>query len=128
MRVGNHERDQTHEQRDREERVEVQASPVSLAAKALAALDQGDEAGFDAILAPTLPLARHLFSEPTSAYKTGIVFLAWLAGHQDHFRMVGGLETGRDATHLRELHHLALPAGVLDDPGLAAERLAAVLG
>src|SRR5688572_12878284 len=37
VRVGNRERDQTYEQRDREERVEVQASPVGLAAKALAA-------------------------------------------------------------------------------------------
>ena len=77
---------------------------------------------------PTVALSRHIFQTPTFHYKTGLVFLAYLNGHQDHFRMVGGLETGRDATHLRELHHLALPAGVLDDPGLAAERLAAVLG
>jgi hypothetical protein len=96
------------------------------AARALAALDQGDEAGFDAILAPTVPLARHLFSEPTSAYKTGIVFLAWLAGHQDHFRMVGGLETARSVDHLRTAYELALAAGVLPDPELAASRMGLV--
>jgi hypothetical protein len=96
------------------------------AARALAALDQGDEAGFDAILAPTVPLARHLFSEPTSAYKTGIVFLAWLAGHQDHFRMVGGLETARSVDHLRTAYELALAAGVLPDPELAAARMGLV--
>jgi hypothetical protein len=96
------------------------------AARALAALDPGDEAGFDAILAPTVPLARHLFSEPTSAYKTGIVFLAWLAGHQDHFRMVGGLETARSVDHLRTAYELALAAGVLPDPELAAARMGLV--
>jgi hypothetical protein len=96
------------------------------AARALAALDQGDEAGFDALLAPTVPLARHLFSEPTSAYKTGIVFLAWLAGHQDHFRMVGGLETARSVDHLRTAYELALAAGVLPDPELAAARMGLV--
>ena len=63
------------------------------AAAALAALDEGDLDRYEAIFAPTVPLARHLFSAPTSAYKTGIVFLAWLAGHQEHFRMVGGMET-----------------------------------
>jgi Protein of unknown function (DUF993) len=96
------------------------------AAAALAALDRGDEARFEAILAPTVPLARHLFSEPTSAYKTGIVFLAWLAGHQDHFRMVGGLETARSVEHLRRAYELALEAGLLPDPELAAARMGLV--
>ena len=50
----------------------------------------GDLAAYDRILDPTVPLARHLFGAPTCFYKTGIVFLAWLAGHQDHFTMVGG--------------------------------------
>jgi hypothetical protein len=92
------------------------------AAAALAALEAGDEVRYDAILAPTVPLARHLFCAPTSAYKTGIVFLAWLAGHQDHFRMVGGMETARSADHLRTACELALAAGVLPDPELAAAR------
>jgi hypothetical protein len=96
------------------------------AARALAALEQGDEARFDAILAPTVPLARHLFSEPTSAYKTGIVFLAWLAGHQDHFRMVGGLEGARSVDHLRTAYELALEARVLPDPELASARMGLV--
>jgi hypothetical protein len=93
------------------------------AAVALAALEAGYEDQFVATLEPTVPLARHLFCEPTSAYKTGIVFLAWLSGHQDHFRMVGGLETARSVEHLRRAYELALAAGVLPDPELAAARM-----
>jgi hypothetical protein len=96
------------------------------AARALAALEAGDADRCTAILAPTVPLARHLFGEPTSAYKTGIVFLAWLAGHQDHFRMVGGMETARSVDHLRRAYELALAAGVLPDPELAAARMGLV--
>jgi len=76
------------------------------------------------ILDPTVPLARHIFQAPTYHYKTGIVFLAWLNGHQDHFRMVGGQEHSRDRDHLIELHRLAAECGVLRDPDLAAARLA----
>jgi Protein of unknown function (DUF993) len=97
------------------------------AAAALAALDAGDEDRFDEILAPTVPLARHVFSAPTSAYKTGIVFLAYLAGHQSHFRMVGGLESARSIPHLARTFVLADQAGLLGDRELAAERLRAVL-
>jgi hypothetical protein len=97
------------------------------AARALQALDRGDLDAYDALMEPTVALSRHIFRTPTFHYKTGLVFLAYLNGHQDHFRMVGGQETGRDAAHLRELHRLALPAGVLDDPDLAAARLSAVL-
>jgi Protein of unknown function (DUF993) len=93
------------------------------AAAALAALDAGDVAGFHAWLAPTLPLARHIFSAPTGFYKTGLVFLAWLAGHQRHFRMVGGLESARSVPHLAELFVLADRAGLLTDPPLAAARM-----
>jgi hypothetical protein len=96
------------------------------ASAALAALEAGDEDRCERILAPTIPLARHLFSAPTSAYKTGIVFLAWLAGHQDHFRMVGGLETARARDHLRTAYELALAAGLLPDPELAAARMGLV--
>ncbi|WP_330455808.1 dihydrodipicolinate synthase family protein [Streptomyces sp. NBC_00820] len=93
------------------------------AAAALHALDAGDLDRYDALLAPTLPLARHLFAAPTFHYKTGIVFLAWLAGHQDHFTMVAGAQSGRSVPHLVELFRLADAAGVLPDPDLAADRM-----
>jgi uncharacterized protein DUF993 len=97
------------------------------AAAALAALDVGSVDRFEAILEPTVPLARHLFCAPTSAYKTGIVFLAYLAGHQSHFRMVGGMESARSVVHLARAFVLADQAGLLGDRELAAERLRAVL-
>lgn len=93
------------------------------AAAALHALDAGDLDRYDALLAPTLPLARHLFAAPTYHYKTGIVFLAWLAGHQSHFTMVAGAQSGRSVVHLVELFRLADAAGVLPDPDLAAQRM-----
>ena len=74
-----------------------------------------------------LPLARHLFETPTFYYKTGVVFLAWLAGHQRHFRMVGGLESARSVPHLTRLFRLADAAGLLPDPDLAATRMRAWL-
>jgi Protein of unknown function (DUF993) len=96
------------------------------AAAALQALNSGDTAKVREILDPTVPLARHIFQAPTYHYKTGIVFLAWLNGHQDHFRMVGGQEHSRDRAHLVELHRLAAQCGVLRDPGLAAARRASL--
>ncbi|MBO2436443.1 dihydrodipicolinate synthase family protein [Actinomadura nitritigenes] len=96
------------------------------AAAALHALDRGSDA-YDEIFAPTLPLARHLFETPTFYYKTGVVFLAWLAGHQRHFRMVGGLESARSVPHLTRLFRLADAAGLLPDPDLAATRMRAWL-
>ncbi|MFC1408000.1 dihydrodipicolinate synthase family protein [Streptacidiphilus sp. N1-12] len=100
--------------------------PIAVpAAAALRALDAGDVERYDALLAPTVPLARHLFAAPTFHYKAGIVFLAWLAGHQQHFSMVAGAQSGRSATHLVELYRLAVAAGVLQDKDedLAAARL-----
>jgi hypothetical protein len=97
------------------------------AAAALAALDRGDRAEFDRLLAPTVPLARRLFEPPTFNYKTGIVFLAFLSGHQEHFRMVGGLESARSITHLADLFVLADRAGLLRDPAVAAARMRHVL-
>ncbi|MFJ9519363.1 dihydrodipicolinate synthase family protein [Kitasatospora sp. NPDC101801] len=94
-----------------------------VAAAALRALDAGDLDGYDRLLAPTLPLARHLFAAPTYHYKTGIVFLAWLAGHQGHFTMVAGAQSGRSVPHLIELSRLAEAAGILPDPVLAAQRM-----
>jgi uncharacterized protein DUF993 len=97
------------------------------AAAALHALDAGDRAAYDDILGPTVPLARRLFEAPTFNYKTGIVFLAFLNGHQEHFRMVGGLESARSITHLADVFVLADRAGLLRDPALAVARMRHVL-
>lgn len=98
-----------------------------VAAAALAALDAGDRSAFTDLLEPTAPLSRHLFAAPTYHYKTGIVFLAYLAGHQDHFRMLGGHESSRSIPHLGAAVVLADRAGVLPDPELAAARARRVL-
>ncbi len=97
------------------------------ASAALAALAAGDTARFHAILAPTVPLSRHIFQAPTRFYKTGIVFLAWLAGHQSHFTMVGGQESARGVLHLAEAFRLADAAGVLEKPELAVGRMKLLL-
>lgn len=97
------------------------------AAAALAALATGDDAGFHAILRPTVPLSRHIFAAPTRFYKTGVVFMAYLNGHQDHFLMVGGQESARSTLHLAELFRLADRAALLRDPDLACERMRRVL-
>ncbi|SDP72713.1 dihydrodipicolinate synthase family protein [Lentzea jiangxiensis] len=92
-----------------------------VAARALAKLAEGDTDGFHSLLAPTVALSRHLFSAPTYHYKTGVVFLAWLAGHQEDFRLLGGLESARSAEHLAEAKRLAEIAGVVE-PELAERR------
>ena len=97
------------------------------ASAALQALDRGDTATYHAILAPTIPLSRHIFMRPTHAYKTGIVFLAWLNGYQSHFRMLGGAESARSVVHLAELLRLADAAGLIEDPDRAAARMRHVL-
>ncbi|WP_406476454.1 dihydrodipicolinate synthase family protein [Streptomyces platensis] len=98
-----------------------------LAAAAVRRLDTGDTAGFRAALDPTVPLARHLFAAPTRHYKTGVVLLAWLAGHQPHFTMVGGLQSARSLPHLRRAHQLADALNLFPDPGLAAHRMRTLL-
>lgn len=97
------------------------------AASALHALDAGDLERYNAILAPTVPLSRHIFQTPTFYYKVGVVFMAYLNGHQAHFRLVGGLENGRSLLHLVELFKLADQAGLLHNPELALERMRHVL-
>ena len=103
------------------------AAVAPAASAALAALDDGDLAAYDAHMGPTLPLSRHVFEAPTFHYKTGIAFLAWLNGHQRGFTMVGGLQSARSAVHLGRLVELAGDAGVLRDPDLAAHRMRAWL-
>jgi hypothetical protein len=97
------------------------------ASYALSRLAAGDEAGFHDVLGPTVPLSRHIFKAPTRFYKTGVVFMAYLNGHQDHFTMVGGQESARSAVHLAELFRLADQAGLLANPELATRRMKAVL-
>jgi hypothetical protein len=97
------------------------------ASAALTALADGDRATFDEILAPTAPLSRHIFRAPTRFYKTGVVFMAYLNGLQDHFVMVGGQQSARSITHLAELFRLADRAGLLFDPELARRRMVNVL-
>ncbi len=94
---------------------------------ALAALSSGDLAQFHSILAPTVPLSRHIFQAPTRFYKTGVVFMAWLNGHQSHFTMVGGQESTRSIQHFSQLFRLADAAGLLSDPDLACARMRALL-
>ena len=94
---------------------------------ALASLQRNDLATFHDILAPTVPLSRHIFKAPTRFYKTGVVFMAWLNGHQDHFVMVGGQQSTRSIRHFAELFRLADKAGLLRDPDLAASRMRSLL-
>ena len=93
-----------------------------VASAALQALDAGDVEQYRTLLGPTVPLSRHIFKRPTHAYKTGIVFLAYLNGHQSHFRMLGGAEGARTAVHLAELIRLADAAGLIEDVDRAAVR------
>ncbi len=94
---------------------------------ALAALSRNDLSTFHAILAPTVPLSRHIFKAPTRFYKTGVVFMAWLNGHQDHFVMVGGQQSTRSIQHFSELFRLADRAGLLRDPDMAVARMRSLL-
>ena len=97
------------------------------ASAALSALGRGDRDAFNNILAPTVPLSRHIFKAPTRFYKTGVVFMAYLNGRQDHFTMVGGQQSARSILHLAELFRLADRAGLLRDPDLACARMRATL-
>jgi hypothetical protein len=97
------------------------------AAAALGALSRGDNRTFHDILVPTVPLSRHIFKAPTRFYKTGVVFMAYLNGLQDHFTLVGGQESARSTLHLAELFRLADAAGLLRDPELATTRMRAVM-
>lgn len=98
-----------------------------LAARAVRLLDTGDTKGFRACLDPTVELSRHLFQAPTRFYKTGVVFLAWLAGHQSHFTMVGGLQSARSLPHLIRAYELADGLGLFPDPSLAESRMKSLL-
>ncbi|ASY34858.1 MULTISPECIES: dihydrodipicolinate synthase family protein [unclassified Streptomyces] len=98
-----------------------------LASRAVRALDTGDVRGFREVLDPTVELSRHLFQRPTRFYKTGVVFLAWLAGHQEHFAMVGGHQSSRSLPHLARAYELADGLGLFPDPERATRRMRALL-
>ena len=97
------------------------------ASAALGALAQGNTRQFHDILGPTVPLSRHIFAAPTRFYKTGVVFMAWLNGHQSHFNMVGGQQSTRSLPHLAELFRLADAANLLEQPELALRRMKTLL-
>ena len=97
------------------------------AAAALGALARGDQPQFHRILAPTVPLSRHIFAAPTRFYKTGVVFMAWLNGFQKHFTMVGGQQSARSIAHLAAIFRLADEAALLAEPELACSRMKQLL-
>ncbi len=97
------------------------------ASAALGQLAQGNVDRFHAILGPTVALSRHIFAAPTRFYKTGVVFMAWLNGHQSHFTMVGGQQSTRSLVHLAELFRLADAASLLEQPELAGRRMKTLL-
>ncbi len=98
------------------------------ASAALQALGKGDTETFNNILEPTIPLSRHIFKAPTRFYKTGVVFMAYLNGHQNHFAMIGGQQSARSLVHLAEIFRLADRAGLLTDQDMAVSRMQTVLG
>ncbi|MCZ8251749.1 MAG: dihydrodipicolinate synthase family protein [Hylemonella sp.] len=97
------------------------------ASAALGELAQGNTQRFHDILGPTVPLSRHIFAAPTRFYKTGVVFMAWLNGHQSHFSMVGGQQSTRSLVHFAELFRLADAANLLEQPELAVHRMKTLL-
>jgi hypothetical protein len=97
------------------------------ASQALTHLSNNEKSEYHEVLSPTVPLSRHIFQAPTRFYKTGVVFMAWLNGHQEHFVMVGGQQSARHVLHLSELFRLADAAGLLADPELACRRMKQLL-
>jgi hypothetical protein len=97
------------------------------ASKALASLAAGDSATFRAVIEPTVPLSRKIFEAPTQYYKAGVVFLAWLNGHQEHFTMPAGMQSARGVLHYADVFRLADQANVLDRPELAAARMKSLM-
>ncbi len=102
--------------------------PLAVAVgRAIGQLGAGDVTGFRATLDPTVPLARLIFRAPTQYYKTGVVFLAWLNGFQDHFVMLGGAQAMRPLPYFTGCFRLADQCGLLRDPDLAADRMRSLL-
>ncbi|RZL86035.1 MAG: dihydrodipicolinate synthase family protein [Variovorax sp.] len=100
---------------------------ANVAAVALGELASGNVGRFREILDPTVALSREIFRSPTRHYKAGVVFLAWLNGHQAHFSMAAGAQSSRGAAHYAKVFELADQSGVLGDPQLACQRMASYL-
>ena len=100
---------------------------AAAAASAVGKLGQGDRAAFRATLDPTVPLARLIFRAPTQYYKTGVVFLAWLNGFQDHFIMLNGAQAMRPLPYFTQIFRLADGCGLLRNPDLAVQRMKSLL-
>lgn len=98
------------------------------ASKALASLAAGDTTTFRSVIEPTVPLSRKIFEAPTQYYKAGVVFLAWLNGHQSHFSLPAGMQSARGINHYADIFRLADKANVLDRPELATERMKNFVG
>jgi len=94
-----------------------------VAARALEQLALGKNDEYRALMEPTIALSRKIFEAPTQYYKAGVVFLAWLNGHQAHFCMAGGMQSARSISHYCEVFRLADAAGVIKDPQLAIQRM-----
>jgi hypothetical protein len=103
------------------------AAIAPAAALALSALAKANKKKFNSVMAPTVPLSRLIFQAPTQYYKTGIVFLAWLNGHQEHFIMVNGAQSSRPLPYFTKIFKLADQAGLLRDPDLAVKRMKILL-
>lgn len=97
------------------------------ASKALASLAAGDVTTFRSVIEPTVPLSRKIFEAPTQYYKAGVVFLAWLNGHQEHFTMPAGMQSARGLVHYADIFRLADQANVLDRPDLAVSRMKSLM-
>ena len=94
-----------------------------VAARALEQLALGKNDEYRALMEPTIALSRKIFEAPTQYYKAGVVFLAWLNGHQTHFCMAGGMQSARSISHYCEVFRLADAAGVIKDPLMASQRM-----
>ena len=94
-----------------------------VAAAALNELALGNSGEYYRLMNPTVALSREIFKAPTQYYKAGIVFLAWLNGHQSHFSMAGGMQAAREISHYAEIFRLADQAGLLQNPQLATRRM-----
>jgi len=98
-----------------------------VAAAALARLAAGDADAYKRIIAPTIALSREIFRAPTRHYKAGVIFIAWLNGHQSHFVAAGGLQSARSVRHYAKVFELADRCGALIDPELAVSRMRSFL-
>jgi len=102
--------------------------PIAPAASlALEKLAGGDRQSYAKLLAPTVPLSRLIFRAPTQYYKTGVAFLAWLNGFQEHFIMAGGAQSMRPITYFADILRLADQAGLISDPERAVRRMRQLL-